>query len=92
MSNEVKQNGNHEKAIHRRGPSSYWMHDPEVVFDSLTLKEGDCFLDLGCGPGDYSIKASKLAGDSGVVYALDKTPSMIEALKVEAAFRSLALV
>lgn len=85
MSNEVHRTDcNHEQGRHRRGPSSYWMHDPVVVFDSLALKVGDCFLDMGCGPGDYSIEASKIVGDIGVVYALDKTQSMIEALKTEA--------
>ena len=85
MTNKVGgSNGNHEQAKHRRGPSSYWMHDSEVVFDSLGLKPGDCFLDLGCGPGDYSIRASRILGESGFVYALDKTQNMIEALKTEA--------
>lgn len=90
MSNEVDRTDcNNDRGRHRRGPSSYWMHDPKVVFDSISLKQGDWFLDLGCGPGDYSIKASKLVGNSGVVYAIDKTLSMIEALKTEASIQGL---
>ncbi len=64
----------------KRGPSSYRMHDPEVVFEHLALDKGDYFLDLGCGPGDYAIHASRMVGASGMVYALDSWPAMIEEL------------
>jgi len=70
----------------RRGPSSLRMHDPEVVFDQLSLKPGD----LGCGPGEYTIHAARLVGDSGVVYALEKWAYMIDGLTQEAAAQGLA--
>jgi ubiquinone/menaquinone biosynthesis C-methylase UbiE len=57
------------------------MHDPEVVFNVLKLKEGDCFLDMGCGPGEYAIRASKIVGLSGVIYALDRSEMLIADLK-----------
>jgi ubiquinone/menaquinone biosynthesis C-methylase UbiE len=60
------------------------MHDPEVIFNVLKLKEGDLFLDLGCGPGEYSIEASRIIGNSGLVYALDKSQYMIDCLRAEA--------
>ena len=69
--------------------SSYWMQEPELVFSELTLKRGDCFFDLGCGPGDYSIQASAIIGDSGVVYALDKEKEFIDELKEKAACQGL---
>ena len=68
----------------RRGPSSFRMHDPEVVFAALALKPGDHFLDLGCGPGEYSIYAARRVGDSGVVHALEKWGYMVDGLKQEA--------
>ncbi len=73
----------------KRGPSSFWMHDPEAVFNELSLKPGDHFLDLGCGPGEYSIYAAGLVGDSGVVYALEKWAYMIDGLKEEADDRGI---
>jgi len=76
-------------SVHRRGPSSYWIHDPKVVFDSLALKPGDCFLDLGCGPGDYTIRASEIVGDSGIVYALDVSQAMIDEVRKEATRRGI---
>lgn len=63
-----------------RGPSSYWMHDPEDIFAELALNPGDYFLDLGCGPGDYSIRAAEIIGDTGVVYALDSREEAIDKL------------
>jgi ubiquinone/menaquinone biosynthesis C-methylase UbiE len=60
-----------------RGHSSFWMHDPEVVFGKIGLKGGDSFLDLGCGVGDYAVYAAKIVGDSGAVYALDRREEMI---------------
>ncbi|QUI23909.1 class I SAM-dependent methyltransferase [Vallitalea pronyensis] len=59
------------------------MHDPEVVFRELKIREGYTFLDLGCGAGDYSIQASKMVGDSGIVYALDKWKETTESLEKE---------
>lgn len=58
---------------HRRGkgPSSYWMQDPEIVFRGLNLKKGDIFLDIGCGTGDYAIRAATEVGRDGAVFATD---------------------
>lgn len=68
----------------KRGPSSFRMHDPEVVFNGLKLKEGDFFLDLGCGPGDYTIEAAKIIGHTGLAYALDKWQYLVDRLTEEA--------
>ena len=69
---------------HKKGKSSFWMQDPELVFGELNLKEGDYFLDLGCGPGDYSIRASQLIGNSGMVCALDRNHDAIVDLRDKA--------
>ncbi|MCT4613844.1 MAG: methyltransferase domain-containing protein [Marinifilaceae bacterium] len=74
---------NCDHSVGRRGPSSYFMHDPEVIFNELKIKDGYRFLDLGCGAGDYSIQASKLVGDTGVVFALDKWEGIIDRFKME---------
>lgn len=65
------------------------MHDPEIIFKELGLKKGDVFLDLGCGPGDYSIHATSIVGPTGFVYSLDKWEEMINNLKHDAASQGL---
>ncbi len=64
---------NHEGTEKQKnGISSYNRFDVNLVFEKLGLKEGQIFLDLGCGAGDYSIKASNCVGSKGIVYALDQ--------------------
>lgn len=63
-----------------RGPSSFWMQDPDMVFRELDLKEGDTFLDIGCGTGDYAIRAGTEVGRNGTVYATDIQEGLIQGL------------
>ncbi|BDZ70845.1 class I SAM-dependent methyltransferase [Methanobacterium petrolearium] len=74
-----------KEGVHKlRGPSSFWIQDPELVFGELNLQEGDHFLDIGCGTGDYSLYASKIIGNSGQVCALDIQDKLITNLKEKA--------
>lgn len=64
---------NHEGCERQKnGISSYNRFDVNLVFEKLDLKEDYTFLDIGCGAGDYSIKASGCVGASGFIYALDQ--------------------
>lgn len=56
----------------KQGISSYSKNDTDLIFKELEIKQGDNLLDLGCGSGDYAIRASKIVGESGIIYALDK--------------------
>ena len=47
-------------------------HDYKL--DLMGIKEGDVVLDCGCGTGSCLSKASILAGDNGLVYAVDVHP------------------
>jgi len=69
---------------HRFGGSSFLLQDPEVVFKSMLLKRGECFVDLGCGVGDYSIMASELVGNTGSVVALDRATEALGILSEKA--------
>lgn len=75
--------GNCNRDQHRRGPSSFHMQDPKLVFDALNLKKGNTFLDIGCGIGDYSLEASTYLGKTGTIYAMDLNPNSIAVLKDE---------
>lgn len=75
--NQVHGNCNKE---YRRGPTSAHMFDQEMIFKEINLKQGDQVLDLGCGRGDYSLRAAEFVGDNGRVYALDIHREVIEDL------------
>jgi len=68
----------------KRGPSSFWMHDPRQIFQEVNLKKGDTFLDLGCGAGDYSLYAAREVGDQGSVHAVDIRKELTDALMKKA--------
>jgi|GEM_PF-333286 len=78
---EHRYEADHKAEGHRRGGSSFTMHDPKLVFDELKLTTGDVFLDLGCGPGDYAMYAAGCVGEMGTVYALDRVDFHITSLK-----------
>jgi ubiquinone/menaquinone biosynthesis C-methylase UbiE len=65
---------------HGAGSSSFDLIHPDRLFEELNLKKGCTFLDMGCGPGQYSIAASNLVGDEGLVYAVDLWEEAIDAL------------
>jgi len=68
----------------KQGVSSFEMQDSKLVFGELKLNEGDFFLDLGCGAGDYAIQAAKIVGNNGWVYALDRWKEVIDAMSEKA--------
>ncbi len=62
----------------KRAPSSMWCQDPDLIFNELDLQQGDVFLDLGCGAGDYALMAAGFTGDFGMVYALDRERDFVD--------------
>jgi len=72
---------NRDNCRHNKVPTSYHMQNPDIAFNELGLNQGDAFLDIGCGAGDYAIHASEIVGDSGKVYALDKQEELITFFK-----------
>ena len=73
-------NSNHQhKHIHPGRPSSIFF-SPDEVLNRLDIKEGSTLLDAGCGDGFISISAAKLAGESGLVFAVDIDEHSIEML------------
>lgn len=54
---------------------------PDKLLSESGLKEGERFVDIGCGPGFFTIPASRIVGKSGRVYAVDTQPEMLSELK-----------
>ena len=73
----------------KQGLTSITFQDSNLVFKELGLKQGDFFLDLGCGPGDYAFQASELVGKSGFVYALERWEELISKLNEKIASQNI---
>jgi ubiquinone/menaquinone biosynthesis C-methylase UbiE len=64
-------------------------HHPEISLESIGLRSGMTFIDVGCGYGFFTIPAAQIVGKTGRVYAVDINASSIDQLKREAAEKSL---
>ena len=58
----------------------WFKKDGEKFLRSVGLGKGQVVLDFGCGEGHYSIPASKLVGEEGKIYALDKDKQALNSL------------
>jgi ubiquinone/menaquinone biosynthesis C-methylase UbiE len=72
---------NPQHGHYHAGRSSKAFLDAERVIQEISLKNGDKFLDVGCGEGRFSIAVSKIVGNKGKVYALDSYEKSIAILK-----------
>ena len=52
-------------------------HDPARILRPF-VKDGDTALDVGCGPGFFTVPMARLAGPRGLVVAVDIQPGMLE--------------
>lgn len=63
-------------------PSLRVMIDPKFVMEKAGIKPGMRVADLGCGShGSFVFAAAEIAGDAGIVYAVDIQPSVLQAIK-----------
>ena len=53
-----------------------FFHNPKKFLKGL-VKEGDAVLDVGCGPGTFTIGMAKMVGSSGRVVAADLQDEML---------------
>ena len=52
--------------------------DPYQVLNAGGLEPGQKVLEVGCGPGFFTIPAARIAGQEGSVLALDVNPLAVE--------------
>ena len=55
--------------------------NPYKVLNAAGLKPGQKVLEVGCGPGFFTIPAAKIVGEKGNVYALDVNPVAVETVR-----------
>jgi ubiquinone/menaquinone biosynthesis C-methylase UbiE len=59
--------------------------NPDVVFEKIALGPGMRVADLGCGrTGHFVFPASKIVGESGIVYAVEIVKNILESIKSRA--------
>jgi ubiquinone/menaquinone biosynthesis C-methylase UbiE len=78
----------HEKPI-AAGKSSFDLIDKEKFFTALGLKKDTILLDVACGIGRYSIAASEIVGNEGLIYAVDLWEEGVNALRQAVAERGI---
>ncbi len=57
-----------------------WIHNPKKILGEY-VKDGMVVLDVGCGPGLFSMEMSKMIGESGKIIAVDLQDGMLQKLK-----------
>jgi ubiquinone/menaquinone biosynthesis C-methylase UbiE len=64
------------------------IHNPQKILGGC-IKPGQTVLDLGCGPGTFSIAMAKMVGESGKVIAVDIQEEMLQIVRTKAARQGL---
>jgi len=57
-----------------------WFQNPQKILGPY-VKEGMTVLDIGCGPGFFSVEMAQMVGESGRVIAADLQDGMLDKLK-----------
>lgn len=57
-----------------------FFHNPQKILGQY-IKDGMTILDLGCGPGFFSVEIAKMIGKSGKVIAADLQEGMLQKLR-----------
>ncbi|MCX6226077.1 MAG: methyltransferase domain-containing protein, partial [Bacteroidia bacterium] len=65
-----------------------WLQNPRKILQPF-IKEGMTVLDLGCGPGFFTLEIAKIVGSSGKVIAADLQEGMLAMVARKAGGTSL---
>lgn len=65
-------------ALIHDNPLQWVVRNPYRLLKAAGLKPGQKALEVGCGPGFFTIPAAKIIGEKGVVYALDNHPLAVK--------------
>lgn len=57
-----------------------WLQNPQKIL-SPYVKKGMKVLDVGCGPGFFSVELAKMVGSGGKVYSVDLQEGMLQKLR-----------
>jgi ubiquinone/menaquinone biosynthesis C-methylase UbiE len=54
------------------------LKNPYKSLETAGLKPGQKVVEVGCGPGFFTIPAAKMVGSDGIVYAIDVNPRAVK--------------
>ncbi|NTV46785.1 MAG: methyltransferase domain-containing protein, partial [Chlorobiales bacterium] len=80
MSNEKQRVCPVELAGSLDSPIRRWLQDPQKILCPY-IEEGMTVLDIGCGPGFFSIGMAQLVGKTGRVIAADLQEGMLQKIR-----------
>ena len=63
--------------------------NPYKLLRAAGLRQGQKVLEVGCGPGFFTIPAAKIVGEEGLIYAIDINPFAIRRVKNKIAKQGL---
>ena len=66
-----------------------WVHNPQKILKPF-IKEGMTVLDIGCGPGFFSLEMAKMLHGTGKVIAADVQEGMLEKVRGKISGTNLA--
>ena len=87
MSNKIEEKYHHSKFAFRiislmhDNPLLPYFRNPQRLLKAAGLTPGQKVLEVGCGPGFFTIPAAKMVGNEGFIYAVDLHPLAIERVK-----------
>ncbi|MBW2078545.1 MAG: hypothetical protein DRG87_12105 [Deltaproteobacteria bacterium] len=92
----------HRRSFNHTSTIAYWtirlMHDnpllplvrnPYKLLKAAGLDQGQKALEVGCGPGFFTIPAARIVGDTGHVYAVDIHPRAVARVRKKIAEEAL---
>jgi len=62
-------------------PKRLFFENPDVILSEAGVKSGEVVADIGCGTGFFTTPLARCVGDTGRVFALDTSPTMIKELR-----------
>lgn len=65
-------------ALHNAEREAKWQ--PRSLLQDLGIQPGQSVLDLGCGPGFWTLPLAEIVGGTGSVWALDVSQEMLDTL------------
>ncbi|CAA9286422.1 MAG: hypothetical protein AVDCRST_MAG77-4791 [uncultured Chloroflexi bacterium] len=68
------------------------MLPPEAILKAGGVSAGQVVVDLGAGPGFFTLPAARLVGTGGRVYAVDVSPPMLDVCRRRAAGAGLTTI